>query len=184
MKFFILAGALLLSTAASSLAQTTYGIKGGLNISTVRWDRNDVKATAGFHVGGFVSAPISGLFALQPEVLYSQQGFETDVFKYRYHYLNVPLIFKGTIAGGLHAQLGPQFGILIRANRVTGKLSEDITESKNKFDGALALGLGYDVSSLHFSARYNLGLSDTRQDGNGFSGHTNNVFQLSVGIRL
>ncbi|MFC6997852.1 porin family protein [Rufibacter roseus] len=182
MKKLIIAGAIMLLSSAGAFAQTSYGLKGGLNISSVRIPDSNVKSLLGFHVGGFTTTQISDRFALQPELLYSQQGYKDAKYDYRFHYLNVPLIFKGTIAGGLHAQVGPQFGILLNATRKEGKVSEDIT--KKKFDSAVGLGFGYDMSVLQFSARYNLGLTDTNDNGLGFNGFTNNVFQLSVGVSL
>jgi len=185
MKKILLAGIALFFCVTVSFAQTTYGLKGGLNVASVRIPDNQVDPMLGVHVGGFVSAPISDRFALQPELLYSQQGYNTQKYDYRFHYLNLPLIFKGTISGGLHAQVGPQFGVLLRANRTEGKTSKDITETVSRFDSALALGLGYDLSSLQFSARYTLGLTDTDETADrGFNGFTNNVFQLSLGVRL
>ncbi|WP_207435831.1 porin family protein [Sabulibacter ruber] len=184
MKKLLLAGALLVLGAFGAEAQTRLGIKGGLNVSSVRIPNTELHPRLGVHVGGFASTPISRSFALQPEVLYSQQGVETDDFVYTYHYLNVPLIFKGYISGGLHAQVGPQFGVLLAANRREGKVSRDITENRNRYDGAIALGLGYDVSSWQVSARYNLGLSDTRDNSDSGISHANNVFQLSLGYKF
>lgn len=182
MKRIMLAGAILLLSSLSSLAQTSYGIKVGLNVSSVRIPDKDVKPLFGFHVGGFTTTQISDRFALQPELLYSQQGYKKNDTDFRYHYLNVPLIFKGTIAGGLHAQVGPQFGILLSATEKKDKTSTDI--SRKKFDSAIGLGFGYDLSSIQVSARYNLGLSDTNDSDLGFNGFTNNVFQLSIGVSL
>ncbi|MBC3541460.1 porin family protein [Rufibacter sediminis] len=165
-------------------AQTSLGLKGGLNVSTIRIPGTELDPRIGFHVGGYASTPISSRFALQPEVLYSQQGVDTRDYEYTFNYLNIPLIFKGTISGGLHAQVGPQFGILLAAHRKQGRNSLDITDTRNRYDGAIALGLGYDVSNLQVSARYNLGISDTRDDSDKGLDHTNNVFQLSLGVRL
>jgi hypothetical protein len=165
-------------------AQTTLGIKGGLNVATIRIPGEVVDPRIGFHVGGFASTPISSRFALQPEVLYSKQGVETRHDVYTFHYINIPLIFKGSIAGGLHVQVGPQFGVLLDAERRTGNVSYDITESRNRYDGAIALGLGYDVGSWQVSGRYNVGLSDTRDGRDGGKYHANNVFQLSLGYKV
>ncbi|RNI31035.1 porin family protein [Rufibacter latericius] len=168
----------------SAEAQTSFGVKGGLNVATIRIPNTDIDPRIGVHAGVFASTPISSRFALQPEILYSQQGVQIPKYIYTYHYLNVPLIFKGTISGGLHAQVGPQFGILLSANRKEGRTSLDITDTRNRYDGAIALGLGYDVSAWQVSARYNLGLSDIRDDSDSGLSYTNNVFQLSLGYRF
>ena len=184
MKKMILLGVFALLSVVGAQAQTSFGLKVGLNVANIGGDARNTDPRTGVHAGFFATAPISERFAIQPELLYSQQGFKTDDFTYTYHYLNIPLIFKGTISGGFHLQVGPQFGILLDANRKRGRETLDVGDNMNKFDGAVALGLGYDVSVLQVSARYNLGLSDT-QDGNvqGAS-YPNNVFQLSVGVKL
>ncbi|ALI97989.1 porin family protein [Rufibacter tibetensis] len=190
MKKIFLAAAIMISGALGAQAQTSLGIKGGINVATIRPLYEPNEPRIGAHVGLFASTPISGRFALQPELLYSQQGVETDRYTYTYHYLNIPLIFKGTLSGGLHLQVGPQFGVLLASNRKEGKSSLDITESMNRYDGALALGLGYDVAEWQISARYNFGLSDIRETKNGDlnlgrgDNLTNDVFQFSLGYRF
>ncbi|MBA9075739.1 MULTISPECIES: porin family protein [Rufibacter] len=165
-------------------AQTSFGIKGGLNVANEGGDAKGTDPITGVHVGGFASTSISSRFGFQPELLYSLQGYKQGKYTVHYHYLNVPLIFKVGISGGLHAQLGPQFGILLAASRKEGKHSDDIEEDRNKYDGAIALGLGYDLSRLQFSVRYNIGVSDTRDSNEKGVAYTNNVLQLSVGFRL
>lgn len=184
MKKFLSVAALVLFFALGAQAQTSLGLKGGLNVSTIRIPNVDIDPKIGVHFGGFASTPISSRFALQPEVVYSQQGVKANQYDYTYHYLNIPLIFKGTISGGFHLQVGPQFGILLAANRKEGRTTLDITDSRNRYDGAIALGLGYDVDAWQISARYNLGLSDVRDDSDNGINHTNNVFQLSLGYRF
>lgn len=184
MKKMILLGFFALLSVAGAQAQTSFGVKVGLNVANIGGDAKGTDPRTGVHAGFFATAPISERFAIQPELLYSQQGFKADDYTFTYHYLNIPLIFKGTISGGFHVQVGPQFGILLDAKRKRGKETLDISDNMNKYDGALALGFGYDVSILQVSARYNLGLSDT-QDGTlkGVS-YPNNVFQLAVGVKL
>ncbi|MFB9864141.1 PorT family protein [Rufibacter immobilis] len=184
MKKLLFAGAFALMSVVAANAQTSLGVKAGLNVASIRIPGTDIDPRIGVHAGFFASTPISKSFALQPEILYSQQGVKTEGTTFTYHYLNIPLIFKGYISGGLHAQVGPQFGVLLSAKREKGKTSTDITDSQNRYDGAVALGLGYDVSSWQVSARVNLGLSDTRDDPDGGANRSNNVFQLSLGYKF
>lgn len=184
MKKILLAAAVGLLSMGGVKAQTTVGIKGGLNVATVRLPIKNEEAVTGIHAGIFFSTPISTKFALQPEILYSKQGVKTPDYTYHYHYLNVPLIFKGTITEGLHLQFGPQFGILLAADRREGRNSLDITENMNRYDGALALGLGYDIGSWQLSTRYNLGISDIRDEREKGNDYTNQVVQLSLGYKI
>ncbi|WP_460894549.1 porin family protein [Rufibacter soli] len=184
MKKLLLASAVSLLSLGSAWAQTTIGLKGGLNVATVRVPGGKVDPVLGVHAGLFASAPISSKFALQPEILYSKQGVQTRDYTDHYHYLNIPLIFKGTISGGFHVQVGPQFGVLLSASRQYGKTSVDLTDDLNRYDGALALGFGYDVGAWQVSGRYNVGLSDTRDEHEKGVNYANNVFQLSLGYKI
>jgi hypothetical protein len=184
MKKILLLLAVVLSFALGTQAQTRLGIKAGLNVASIRFPNTDLDPRLGVHVGGFASTPLSSRFALQPEVVYSQQGVKTGPTDHIYHYLNVPLIFKGTIAGGLHLQVGPQFGILLAAKEKRGNVTVDVTDSRNRYDAAIGLGLGYDLTDWQVSARYNLGLSDIREDSDSGINFANNVFQLSLGYKF
>ncbi|QHL87142.1 outer membrane beta-barrel protein [Nibribacter ruber] len=184
MKRMILLGAFALISVVGAQAQTNFGIKVGLNVANIGGDAKNTDPRTGVHAGFFATAPISDRFAIQPEVLYSQQGYKSGKSTFTLHYLNIPLIFKGTISGGFHLQVGPQFGILLDAKQKVGNTTYDISDNLNKYDGAVALGLGYDLSRLQVSARYNLGLSDIADGNIKGESYPNNVFQLSVGVKM
>lgn len=67
-------------TEAQSKSPITFGVKGGMNISTISevydngWMYSDQKAKIGFNAGVFANIPISEKFSLQPEILYSRAG--------------------------------------------------------------------------------------------------------------
>ncbi|MGV3539171.1 MAG: porin family protein [Rufibacter sp.] len=184
MKKILLSGLLVFFALVGAQAQTSFGIKAGLNVANEGGDAKGTDPITSFHLGGFASTAISSRFGFQPELLYSLQGYKLGKYTVHYHYLNIPLIFKIGISGGLHAQLGPQFGILLDASQEEGKTSIDITDDRNKYDGAIAVGLGYDLSRLQFSARYNFGVSDTRDSNEKGVDYTNNVLQISLGFRF
>ena len=66
-------------TAQSSSSQIHIGAKAGLIYSNI-YDSQGEKYTAdgkvGFAAGGFVSIPLGGLLGIQPEILFSQKGFQ------------------------------------------------------------------------------------------------------------
>jgi hypothetical protein len=177
--------------ARPSFAQeTSFGLKGGLNISSLGGNNSQVaSAKVGFHAGAYVSTPLSDQVSFQPELLYSQQGFRVtsayssngDPFNINYNYLNLPLIFKIYPNEGFNIQLGPQVGYLINVIETNG--SSGSLSGGKKFDFGIDAGLGYELESgLNFSARYNLGLSNTPQNSNNLAlNSANRVFQLSLG---
>ncbi len=75
--------------------QTRFGIKGGLNLSTVvGGEVENTKTFVGFHVGGFAEINIVEKFFIQPELLFSAQGTKVDgPFEdgdIKLNYLNIP----------------------------------------------------------------------------------------------
>jgi hypothetical protein len=125
--------------------------------------------------------------------LFSQQGSTLKInsqdFDANYSYVNIPIILKLYLIGGLNLQAGPQFGFVTKAEQefpdINGAITtEDIKDQLKGMDLSAALGLGWDLPfGLTLDARYNLGLSDI-SDFEGSQTAKNQVFQLSVGFKL
>jgi hypothetical protein len=181
---FFLSMSLALGAGQQVLAQEigkgALGVKGGVNVSSLGGNASQIgSAKFGFHAGMYLAVRISDRIGFQPELVYSQQGFQfnnafTDAFAVNYNYLNLPLLTKIYVAGGTSVQVGPQLGYL---------LNSDELYPVKKIDVALAMGVGYEMESgLHFSLRYNLGLLNTIANAPNLSpSSTNRVFQLSIG---
>lgn len=184
---------------ANAQAGLRVGIKGGLNFANVDTDISADSRT-GFHAGAFATIKIAK-FAIQPELVYSSQGSELrfegfEKTKSNFNYLNVPVLLKLYLIGGLNLQIGPQFGFLLGANseddiaeQAINEISnsEDISDLKDAFNGSdvsLGLGAGIDLPfGLTADARYNLGLSEI-DDSEALGATRNQVFQISLGYRL
>jgi opacity protein-like surface antigen len=94
---------LLVSLATSVQAQDTVhqsnaGIKGGYNLAAVRFDGSgETGQRHGFHIGVYGESFISESFSIQPELLYSQQGYEikdANGFTQKLDYINLPILLK------------------------------------------------------------------------------------------
>lgn len=122
-------------------------------------------------------------FSVQPEVLYSQKGFENKPTEYaatvlgtgftqkregevNYNYLDVPVLLKIN-AGGFVVEAGPQYSYLLSANnqtKVTNTAQPNgtpqVSEAQDKTDvsGLNRNELGY-VAGLGFQAANGLSLS-------------------------
>ncbi len=103
MKTFLrIALPLALLIAVPLQAQTTIGVKGGINVANVDTNVEDISdlidSKTGFVGGGFVTLGLGSLFALQPELLYSQKGFQVDEFgetvKFNTNYIEIPVLLK------------------------------------------------------------------------------------------
>ena len=89
----------LLFTASAQ--ETYFGIKGGINVSTLHFDNNtSADSQEGFHVGGFAHIHASNQWSIQPEVIYSLEGASQTLIgsnnKSTTHlsYINVPVLLQ------------------------------------------------------------------------------------------
>ena len=154
---------------AASTSQIKFGIKAGINLASVSGDDvDDVAMLVSFHGGATVNIPFGGMWAFNPEVFFSGQGWKEDGGdgKVTTGNINIPLLLQYRNPSGFYAELGPQIGFLLSAKEKEG--DEDAVDIKDFFkstDFALALGLGYQTKSgFGFGARYNLGLSSVIDD--------------------
>ncbi|MCC9016897.1 MULTISPECIES: porin family protein [Flavobacterium] len=162
MKRIILAAMAVMVFGFANAQKTRFGVKGGLNISSVvGGDVEDTKALVGFHVGGFAEIHVVQRFFIQPELLFSAQGTkvdgslnDTDI---KLNYLNIPVVAKYYIIDKkFNVEAGPQLGVLLSA-KVNGNNIKDLTRS---VDLGFNLGAGYSFTdNLSAGLRYTIGLS-------------------------
>jgi hypothetical protein len=155
-----------------------FGIKAGLNISTINNSQESIdfspEMLPGFHAGVFAnfhfgyrnegSAVGTGWFGLQPEILYSSQGFAVDGQSVNFDYISLPILAKLYLSKQFNIEAGPYFSYLISVNPSTATIDNaeivlsDLEKSK---DAGIAVGMGYETKfGLTMNARFNLGLSD------------------------
>lgn len=171
-------------------SEAKFGIKGGLNYSTVT--KGDFKEgldpRTSFHVGFVGEIPlIRKAISLQPEIVYSRQGFENNFVllgtnykeEYQVDYINVPILLKLKVGNVLSFEGGPQFGLKIN-EKVVNNNTEVMVDNINEFDTALAGGLSLNFEEFFISGRYTYSLNEIIKDSNS----KNSVFQLGVGFRF
>lgn len=171
---------------AAADAQIQFGLKAGASMATFSGDnQNEAKWKIGFSGGGLVAIPLFSDFTLQPEVVYSMQGFKFDEENqkatFNANYLNIPVLFKYNNPTGFFIETGPQLGFLMSAKAKSGGVSVDEKSGFKSTDFSWAFGLGYLIPGLNagIDARYNLGLSNIiKEDSEGKL--KNSVFQLGV----
>lgn len=171
MKKVILSFLVLLFAVSTQAQKLDLGLKIGANFSKLSdVGESGLKGKTGLVAGAFVSIGTSK-FAVQPELLYSQQGAKTDFGDFDMDYVNVPIMVKFYIIPNLlNIQAGPQFGFL------THESLADQVEAKD-FDFSGAVGAGIDLPlGFRADARYNFGLTDVTEDGG-----KNGVFTIAVG---
>lgn len=165
--------------ADQSLAQ--FGIKGGVNLATLTADdfEDGADSRTSFNVGILAELPLSDRFSIQPEVLYSSQGFDIqqnddgDDLEYQLDYIQVPILAKIYLIKGLSVEAGPQFGfkaneeIDSNPNGDDGDFVIDQDSSVFKdFDTSIVGGVSYKFETGFFvSGRYTYGLTNIFKDG-------------------
>jgi len=185
-----------------SFAQTpsavSFGIKGGVNSSTVKiadQDEDQWGRRTGA-VGGFwVNRGLAGQLGLQIEGLFSVRGARFDhgdnrVETFNLTYFDVPLtvrIGRTTSEGGsLHLFSGPQFGFNLQADETYDDNGDkDKTERKDeveKVDVGWTIGVAIGKNRISLDARYTIGLTNipkaTAVDAK------NRAFAVTLGLRL
>ncbi|MBC2845101.1 porin family protein [Winogradskyella flava] len=181
-KLFLVTVIAVLGLSNVNAQDIKIGAKAGLNYAFITGDNaNDLDPITNFHFGVMSEIKLSDKFSLQPELIYSGQGADTNTASegsISLNYLNIPLIGKYYVTKRLSLEAGPQIGVLLSTKGGT----IDYKELLKPVDYGVNFGVGYKLDNgLNFTARYNLGLSDIN-DVDGFPDkNSNGVFQLSVG---
>jgi hypothetical protein len=182
---------LILFANLPAKGQLGFGLKGGLNLTTLNVEDPELsyESRSGYHAGVFLRGKFDKI-AIQPEwLLFTQSGeLESSAFgtaQEHFTYLSVPVMLKFYTIGGLNIQLGPQFGFLLdgerKYNSFLGSGSEDITDYYKKSDLSVSVGAGYDFNfGLGLEARYNLGVKDINNAANGEEARSR-IFLVSLG---
>jgi hypothetical protein len=179
-RVFTIILASILPVLSVNAQQTHFGLKAGLNISSVAVENGtDFNSRTGIHLGGLAHIHISTHFALQPELVFSMQGGETNSTKYKLNYINVPVLAQYMTNDGFRLQTGPQLGFLTAAKIEVGNVEVTVTDSRSSVDLSWAFGASYLFpQGIGIDARYNLGLTNIT-DSDDYT-ERNRVFQAGL----
>ena len=189
-----------LSIAASSLVfSQQFGIKGGMNISSISDDGyDDTKSKVGYYGGVFVNIPASESFSIQPEVIYNNLGSEVKLGnsysrKLNLNYITVPVMFQFKATPQFYLEAGPEFGFLVSADSKTTWNNSTSTaeldkDNFNNFNMGVGLGAGFDITkNVGINARYVAGFSDVTKpssDPSTNAKNKNNTFQVGLNFKF
>jgi hypothetical protein len=183
-KTIILAATFFLLLQAKA-QHTHFGIKGGLNASSLNYpDNSDMQTKIGFNVGVLAHIHTSNkMWAIQPELYYSSEGAKSKSnsnASLNLGYLNLPVLIQYMFDNGFRLEAGPQVGFLMNAKTKLGNTSTDIKDRMKSAVFSIPVGLGYlTTGGLGFDARYNFGISNINKSDRRPKEHSN-VFQFDV----
>jgi hypothetical protein len=146
-----------------SQSTAQFGIRAGGNFSA--WVGKDAVGSSlrsGIFAGGIAVLPVSKSFAIQSELLYSQEGTEFGEAVFSFDYIRLPVLLQYRHASGFHLETGLQLGLLVSAKAKSSKdePAEDVKDQTKILEPGLVTGLGYRHSSgIGLDLRYSVGLS-------------------------
>lgn len=167
---------LFLLTTTSVFAQSSFGVKGGLNYAdNGKMEFNDLTGTGedilqkngesktGYHLGVFYRASLGG-FYLKPELLYtrtkSSYEYNSETAEYNISKLDLPVLIGIQILGPVHIFAGPSFQYLLK-NDLQGV---SLQEVEKDFTIGAQLGLGVQLGGLGVDVRYERGLTENQAE--------------------
>lgn len=178
------------NTESSTESKSSFGLKGGYNLASVKFDRDsETGQRHGFNVGFYGESFVSNAVALQIEFQYSQQGYEikndNSTFTQKVNYINMPLSINLYPTKNFFLQVGGQVGLAISHKEEFDSSFNlfDVSQEfdPNKFDYGANVGAGFKTDSgVRLSARYHFGLGDIYDDGK----PRNRVLQFTLGFDL
>lgn len=193
MKNVLLLLIFTLITLNNSQAQETdirFGAKAGVNLANLCFDDPDItdnKVRTCFHAGVLAEIPLLPKLAIQPEVLYSEQGakYEGDALT-KLHYINVPILAKYYFFEGFNVEAGPQVGFNLTAKEEAGGYEIDMKDEVSSIDIGLGVGISYQLKmGIFFQGRCTFGLSNINDgiDKEECKYH-HDIGQISVGYKF
>ena len=178
----------------SSQLAIKYGLKAGVNLSSMS---NGMEFDPGFGMGvGFRagvmanfhfgqrsvnSLPGTGLFGVQPELMYSYQSVKSDEGNINMSYIQLPVMLKVYPTSALSIEVGPEFNYLIATSpdsMVFDNATISVGDCKG-FNMGVGVGLAYELRmGLVVGARYSLGFTDMAKN---LKWKNNGNIQVTVG---
>ena len=166
MKKILTLVVLLATITVAAQAQVKFGVKGGLNITSMKFDQSvvDKSNQAGFFIGPTVkfTIPIVGL-GFDASALYDQRKAEVDDTSIKQQSIQIPINLRYGIGLGSTASIyffaGPQFGFNVGDKDIKTDVGNWTFKSSN-ISANVGLGLML-LGHLQVSANYNFGLGKT-----------------------
>jgi opacity protein-like surface antigen len=166
-KFFTLVVLLATMTVAAQ-AQVKFGVKGGLNLTNMKFDNSafDKSNQTGFFIGPTINftLPVVGL-GIDASALYDQRSAEVNDEKLKQQSIQIPINLRYGFGLGNTASIyifaGPQFGFNV-GDKKTNLLNEALDWRMKDSSLSANVGLGLMLlNHLQVSANYNIAMGTT-----------------------
>ena len=168
-----------------------FGIRGGLNFANLNDIDADVDSRTGIMLGVYTNflIPNSPVY-IQPEVLYTQKGYEVGDGTVKLDYIEIPVLARfdfitdGNITPNVY--FGPYIGFNVNAEAEGDGGELDIDEAVEGTDFGVVVGGGLDFGRIDLGVRYGAGLSEIFEDGPFGDGSEakNGVISITAGLDI
>jgi hypothetical protein len=184
---------LLFTGGRASAQDTRFGVRGGLNLSTVQNETGSGSESfdrrQGLVAGAFFSLPV-GWVTLQPEVLYTSKGAALDVqgidSKLVLDYLEVPVLARWPLGRRLYVAAGPALAWRLKAasrTKFSGATEEiDVADTVRRNDVGVVGAIGLRFGVFVVDGRYTHGVLDIDSDTDDEVRVKNRAITISAGI--
>lgn len=170
-------------------AQLRFGVKGGVNISTVHFSEDIISPhnVTGFHIGPMLEAtvPLLGV-GFETAVLYTQRGLEYQDQAMKVDYLDIPVHLKwkfGLPIVKAYLATGPYFGFRVSGDKlwdIPGSVTNQI--KAKTFSSGWDIGVGAEVlNHLQVGVNYGLGFTNNYEI-EGYKSGKNRGWYLTAAI--
>ncbi|MBZ4041229.1 MULTISPECIES: porin family protein [Flavobacterium] len=183
LSLFMMTSFGVVSAQSSTVVGPEFGIKGGVNMSNLYSDSDDIddeNALWGFNAGIFAAFPIADKVFIQPEILYTTKGAELDynvagvagTNKFKLNYIEVPLLVRFNLTENFNVHVGGYASYLVNA-KLTGEGDIEFDDELDaddfeRFDAGLSAGVGLDFNPISIGLRYNYGLTTIGKEREAF----------------
>lgn len=179
------------------------GVKVGANLSNVydtQGQQFQADSKFGLAAGAFVSIPLGRYFGIQPEVLFSQKGFQGSgsllgsnySFSRTTNHIDIPILLAIKPIELVTVLVGPQFSYLLSQKYVFNSALIN-TQQEQQFNNenirknmlGITGGIDFNLSNIVISARTGWDFQDNAGDGTSTTPRYKNMwYQATIGYRF
>ena len=184
---------------ADSREKLQLGLKAGVNLSNVydaQGEEFKADSKFGFVAGVFLTIPIGKYLGIQPEILFSQKGFQATgkilgmayTFTRTSNFIDIPVLIQLKPLASVTFLVGPQFSYLIKQrDKFANALMETQFTNDNIRKNILCFIGGADINLEHFVFGARVGWDVTKNNGDGTSTtprYKNVWYQATLGFKF
>ena len=185
--FILLMIALPFTISISAYGQGVWGVEAGVNFANIKGDDipDEIENRSGLLLGVFYQYRLGNSpIVLQPELLYSQKGFEFGserVIKLNYVVASglAAYFFERSEQFTPFVKAGPYAGFNITSKQEFNETEEDL-EGVNDLDAGIIIRAGVQLQRFEAGARFSRGLTEIFDGEN--SKHS--IFGFYLGVEL